>query len=107
MVENKYRINQITIKSKAKCFCPLGKDWYTNQFEVYMEPSDFIPDYCELDDFIEQQINGKEFIIEEAVAVLYEYIAVKYKPVVLSVESAVDDAAHSAVTVTRNSYDAI
>lgn len=105
MIKNEYKINEISIDATAKCFCPLGKDWYTNQFTVNMTPSGFIPDYCEIDAFIKDEINGKHFIIEAAVAMLYEHITEKYRPASLEVLSYVDDAAHSAVTVRRCSYE--
>lgn len=105
MVENVFKINEINIDATAKCYCPLGKDWYTNQFTVNMNPSVFIPDYCELDAFIKEEINGKHLIIEAAVAKLYEHITEKYSPAYLEVVSYVDDAAHSAVTVRRCSYE--
>ena len=103
MVKNEYKINQICIDSTAKCYCPLGKDWYTNQFTINMNPSELIPDYCELDAFIKEELNGKHLIIEAAVAKLYELIEEKYSPSYLEVVSYVDEAAHSAVTVRRSS----
>lgn len=101
MVENKYKINDIEIEMRARCFCPLGQDWYTNQFEIEFQPDETIPDYCELDAFLKNNIDGKEYIIEEAVSVLFEHLEQQYKPVFLCVKSRVTDAAHSAVTVQR------
>lgn len=103
MIKNEYGIEKISIESTAKCFCPLGKDWYTNQFTITMYPYSYLPDYCDLDAFIKENINGKHLIIEAAVAMLYEHIAQTYTPSYLEVLSYVDDAAHSAVTVTRTS----
>ena len=101
MVENTFGIKHIVIESTAKCYCPLGQDWYTNQFYVDFVPGAFIPDYCEMDNWIATNINGKSMIIEQAVAMLYEYLRDTYKPADLNVESYVDDATHSAVTVSR------
>lgn len=106
MIKNEYKIANITIRNdKAKCYCPLGKDWYTNQFEIYIEPAEYIPDYCDVDKYIEENINGKELIIEAAVALLYDYIMETYRPRTLAVTSSVEDAAHSEVTVERASYE--
>ena len=102
MVENTFGINDITIESKAKCYCPLGQDWYTNQFTVNFYPGRYIPDYCEMDNWITANINGKSMIIEEAVARLYEYLRDTYMPIELCVESYVDDAKHSAVTIHKD-----
>ena len=103
MIKNEYGIDEISIDSTAKCYCPLGKDWYTNQFSVTIKPNDYIPDYCELDVFIKDEINGKHLIIEAAVALLFQHITELYDPAYLEVVSYVDDAAHSAVTVRRSS----
>lgn len=101
MVRNEFGIKSITIESTAKCFCPLGNDWYTNQFTVDFNPGEFIPDYCEMDNWIAANINGKSMIIEAAVAALYDYLVNTYSPAGLYVESYVDDARHSAVTVSK------
>lgn len=101
MIKNTFGIGEITIESTAKCYCPLGKDWYTNQFSVDFEPGEYIPDYCEVDEWIAQNINGQHMIIEAAVAALYDHLMNTYKPAGLYVESYVDDAKHSAVTVCK------
>lgn len=101
MVRNEYGIAMIRIESTAKCFCPLGQDWYTNQFEIYFEPDELIPDYCEMDRWIEENINQMHMIIEYAVAALHKYLTDTYKPKSCKVTSYVDDAKHSAVVVTK------
>lgn len=101
MVENGYEIRGITIKNTAKCFCPLGKDWYTNNFVIHFTPDRNIPDYCEMDKWIDQNINGKELIIEAAVHMLHTYLKDTYKPKQVMVESHVTDARHSEVTVYK------
>lgn len=101
MVKNDFRIKTITIHSTAKCYCPLGEDWYTNQFTVEFYPGAYIPDYCEMDKWIQGNINGQSMIIEAAVDALYSYLQNAYNPLALCVQSYVDDARHSAVTVTK------
>lgn len=101
MVKNTYGIGNIIIRSTAKCYCPLGKDWYTNNFEIEFTPGEYIPDYCESDKWIEENINGKSMIIEEAVDSLYNYLEEMYKPEYLYVTSHVEDAKHSAVIVSK------
>lgn len=100
MVENKYGIKNITINPQAKCYCPLGQDWYTNQFTIDIDVAENIPDYVELDKWISGNINGKAFIIEEAVSELHKHIMNTYKPYSCSIRSYVDDAAHSPVIVS-------
>ena len=101
MVNNSFGIKAITIESTAKCYCPLGNDWYTNKFTVDFVPSKFIPDYCEMDNWIAANINGKTMIIEDAVATLHKYLESTYAPASLRVRSFVDDARHSSVTVIK------
>ena len=100
-LENIYGIKKIQIRAEAKCFCPLGKDWYTNHFLIDIEVAEFIPDYCDVDKFIAENINGKHFIIEEAVAILHEYIKGEYFPASCKITSYVDDATHSTVSVVK------
>ena len=49
MVKNIYGIRNISIDAQAKCYCPLGRDWYTNHFTIDIEVAEDIPDYVELD----------------------------------------------------------
>lgn len=100
MVKNKYGIKNVTIDAEAKCYCPLGKDWYTNQFTIDIDVAADIPDYVKLDEWIAENINGHSMIIEEAVATVYEHVMDEYNPYNCSVRSYVDDAAHGVVTVT-------
>ncbi len=101
MIENKYGVTTIKDYPRAKCFCPIGQDWYTNQFKVEIAPGKVIPDYCELDRFVKKEIDGRHMIIEEAVAKLYNHIKEQYSPASLKVLSTVNDAAHSTVTVEK------
>lgn len=100
MVKNKYGIRNISIDAQAKCYCPLGRDWYTNQFTIDIEVANDIPDYVKLDEWIAENINEHSMIIEEAVATVYEHVRDEYNPYNCSVHSYVDDAAHGVVTVT-------
>lgn len=101
MIENEYGISRIKIESTAKNYCPLGKDWYTNNFTIEIDVADSIPDYCDIDEYIYMTINGRSMIIEEAVKYLHDFIVNKYNPDKCVVRSYVDDAAHSAVTVEK------
>lgn len=98
-MENTYGIKKITIKAKAHCYCPLGSDYYTNNFEIIIEPNNNIPDYCDVDAFIKNEIEGKSLIIESAIQKIKEFIEAEYKPNSITVCSTVADAVHSEVTV--------
>ena len=101
MIKNDYGISRINIEATAKNYCPLGRDWYTNNFTIEIEVAHSIPDYCDVDDYIYQTINGRQMISEEAVKYLHDFIVKKYSPDRCVVRSYVDDAAHSPVTVEK------
>jgi len=103
MIENTHRISTITIETETKNFCPIGKDYYTNQFTIYFSPYKAIPDYCELDKWVENNIYGKSLMVEDAVALLFDYLSKEYQPAELEVESYIEDAKHCKVTVSKHS----
>lgn len=100
--KNEQNITAIEFMQNVQCFCPLGNDWYTNQITVEFEPTDTIPDYCEVDDFV-RGLSGKSLLIEDVVASIYNYVYQEYSPAYLRVSSKVDDAKHLPVTVTKQS----
>lgn len=103
-------ISVIEMHCKMRGFCPLGDDYYTNQFKVTFKPGTQIPDYCDVENFLlanekliyhkEFNPHGKKLIIEDSVDLLYEHLQ-QYKPLFLRVESYVDDAAHFPVLVVK------
>lgn len=101
MIANDFGINKITIDCEARCYCPLGKDWYTNQFTIFFEPDEYIPDYLDVDKFVKEEIDNKHFIIEEAVSVLHEFLTIQYRPKSCRVVSFAGDATHSPVSVEK------
>lgn len=101
MIKNEYEIKKITINVQSKNYCPLGKDWYTNNFTIHITPNEFIPDYCDVDEFVKKQINNQQYIIEKAVSELHRYITETYKPLFCKIISSVNDATHSPVIVEK------
>ncbi len=100
--ENKQKISKIIMKPKAICFCPLGNDWYTNEFEVEFVPDKTFPDYCDVEKFLNTVIRGETLIIEDAVSIFYNYLKAEYDPLTLKVTAYVNDVtSHSPVVVIR------
>lgn len=100
--ENKQKISKIIMKPKAICFCPLGNDWYTNEFEVEFVPDKTFPDYCDVEKFLNTVIRGKSLIIEDAVSMFYNYLKAEYDPLALKVTAYVNDVtSHSPVVVIK------
>ena len=99
MVKNDYGVRRITMYPEAICYCPLCKDWYTNKFEVVMTVEDMIPDYCEVEEWLDENLRGKPLIIEEAINEFHEYLSDTYNPESIEITSTVDDAKHFPVRV--------
>lgn len=100
MLYNTENITEILYKDTLKCYCPLGKGTYTNQFKIKIKPSSTIPDYCELHEFI-QKHEGQVLIIEQAVNLVFNYLKAQLEPLELEVKSYVNDANHPPVVVTK------
>jgi len=100
-IENKQKISEIVMKGRSHNFCPIGQTHYTNNYEVVLFPNEVIPDYLDVQDFIEKEINDKELIIEDCVSMLFNHLSISYNPTYLKVSSNVTDAVHPEVTVVK------
>ena len=83
--KNESGVSKIKYTQKCRCFCPIGKADYTNNFTVTITPKKWIPDYCEIDKFIREQLDGKSLVID---------------PYWVVVESVVTVGVHGHVTLT-------
>jgi len=92
---------EIEMHPSAKCFCTLGQQWYQADMTVLMVPGDEVPDYCEVQQFIREEMDGRNLIIEEAVTVLFNHLINEYEPVSLMVEARVGPGLHFPVAVRR------
>lgn len=97
MIENKEKVKYIEMYPKARCFCPIGKAWYTNRFKVSVFPRDCYFDYLDVENFIKEEIEGKSLTIEGACKKLYDYLKKDVEDI--QVESHVNDAVHFPVKV--------
>lgn len=97
--ENKQNISNITLFKKLHNFCILGKDWYTNNLTIIMEPGEIIPDYVEIEAEI-NKLESQELIIEDVVNLVFEIVN-SYNPKRIKVISEVDDATHLKVKVEK------
>lgn len=99
--KNENNISKITMKLTSKNYCPLGRDWYTNQFTVEFIPGEYLCDYLDVIEYIKNSINEKNLIIEDSVSILFDYMRDEYKPSYLKVSSLVTDATHPEVLVEK------
>ena len=84
--KNEYGVSKIKYTQKCRCFCPIGKADYTNNFTVTITPKKWIPDYCEIDEFIREQLDGKSLVIEDAVCKLKQWLTGEIHPCWVEVE---------------------
>ena len=72
------------------------------KIEVEMQSplmAEIIPDYCEIDKFIRECLEGENLVIEEAASKLKKKLVEDVHPSWIMVESAVNDASHGNVVV--------
>lgn len=98
--DNTMGITKIEFQCRTRNYCPLGEDMYTNQFTVVFIPSGQIPDYVDIQNDINNNVDGKDMTVEDAVEAVYNIVD-RFKPEKLCVESYADDAVHFPVTVTK------
>lgn len=101
--KNKQGITNIRMSGTFKAYCPLGRKDYTGNVAIQVNEPSNIPDYCDVDRFVDS-LNGSERIIEDAVCEIHAFIAKQVRSYeLLRVSCRVDDAAHSPVTVVKES----
>lgn len=101
--KNKQGITNIRMSGIFKAYCPLGRKNYTGKVSIQVNEPTNIPDYCDVDSFIDS-LNGRKKIIEDAVDEIHDFITKQVKSYeLLKVSCRVDDAAHSPVTVVKES----
>lgn len=99
-LKNKEKVMSIVMKPTAHVKCRIGGDWYECRFLITFEPNKYYPDYTKVQEFIMQNIDGKELNIEEAAKILYDYL-MKYEPKALSVTNRIEDCkTHFDIDVT-------
>lgn len=98
-MKNEYKVKEIIINERIRCYCPLGKDWYSGDLEAQIFVDEEIPDYLDVDNFIKNEIDGKAYIIEETAHMFYEYLMNTLHPVSLHVTATVKDATHAPVVI--------
>ena len=96
---NTMSIDDIAMEKSVKCFCPIGKSWCTYEIDISMEPLSVIPDYLEVEKYLDEQIGGAALTMEDAASNVRDHIAGKYFPKFVRVSLHCSDAKHMPVTV--------
>lgn len=85
-IENKYKVNELTYEASAFVYCPMGNDWGHIDIFAKIKPNKYLPDYCDIDNFIEKNIEGKTLITEAVGFEVYNFIKNEIEPERLSVK---------------------
>lgn len=93
-------ITKIKFEKDVHCYCPLGESWCTYHIMVTMLPTDTIPDYCEIEQYIDKEVDNKEMTIESATAAVKDYLFSMYDMAMVRVSTSCADAKHFPVMVT-------
>ncbi len=96
---NEY-ILKIKMNPSAHVFCPLGQAWYTLNLNIEMLPDGVIPDYVEVQQWINENLDGKTLSIEDAICNCANYFKTEYTPKQINIDAVVNDAAHFPVIVS-------
>lgn len=84
-IENKQGIDYIIMKPVAYTKCAIGQDWYKNELEIMFQPYSCYPDYTDVNEWIMNNIDGKELNIEDVVETIYNFLKETYEPTFLKV----------------------
>lgn len=102
--ENKMNISSLEMHPTVKCICTIGQTLCTYEMHIHFMPNRVIPDYLEVDEFI-NQMYGKEYTMEEAAAYVADYLFAEYAPVTVDVTLTCKDARHFPATVNACRYE--
>lgn len=92
IIRNTQKVKCIYMHPKAECKCVLGKDWYHIDFDVIFKPSDYYPDYTEVENFIMNNIDGHALNIEDAIQILYGMLSETFEPNDLTVTAKIKNS---------------
>ncbi len=101
-IRNNQKIKQIIMKPAAFTKCELGQDWYENKLEIIFYPDEYYPDYTEVQNWIMENIDGKEMNIEDVIMNIYSFLQKGYRPKSLKIIDYVENCrTHFDVIVER------
>lgn len=100
--ENSKGISRISMRRRFRAYCPIGEKWYSADVSIIVKNPFMIPDYCEVDKYVDDSVDGSEITIEDAVANIYDFVnSICESHSLLGVVCNVEDAAHMPVTVEK------
>jgi hypothetical protein len=98
---NTMGISEIAFTHTVQCVCAIGKSLCTYDMVVEMVPGKVIPDYLEVQEFMDNEVHMHFLTMEDATAAVANYLDLNYLPVSGTVSCLCDDARHFPVRVTK------
>ena len=102
MFKNAVGIDKISFVHTVQCVCAIGKSLCTYEFEVVMVPGEVIPDYLEVQEFMDNEVHMHFLTMEDATAALANYLDETYKRLSGTVACTCCDARHFPVRVEKS-----
>lgn len=99
-IENVDSIDRIEFSKNITLYCPLGYGYYLAKVSVDITPDEILMDYLDIEEFF-KSMEGQEFIIEEAVAKIHDFLKTHYRPLAVIVKVTAESNVHFPVTVTK------
>lgn len=100
-IHNIQGIKEIKITPSVCCYCPLGNDWYNMKVSIQFKVGAYYPNYCDIRQFLNEEIQGKGLIIEDVLDKIYDFM-LSYEPMNLKVSGEVEEIeSHPPVVVTK------
>lgn len=99
-MENKYKLKYIKYTANAFTRCPIGKEWGRMFIEINAEMGSEVPDYCDIDTFIQTEIDGHILMLEEVGCKVYDFFKQLCQPKHLSVTCHDESNAFNTTWVT-------
>lgn len=101
-MENTWKIDHVQMECKAEAImCPLGRAPYTAEFTVDAYDPEEIPDYLDVQKFLDRHMTNSTYIIEELLPLFERYLIKAFDPLRLQIIVSVRDAAHFPVTLAK------
>ena len=100
--KNTMGISEIAFAHTVQCVCAIGKSLCTYDMVVEMVPDEVIPDYLEVQEFMDNEVHMHFLTMEDATAAVADYLNEAYSPASGTVSCLCSDARHFPVRVTKS-----
>ena len=99
--EGNMNINYIRYAQEVFPHCEIGKENYKGKIKVYMEPGEYIMDYCDEYQFIKETYNDNSWSGEVLVNHYFNHLVEQYGPKHLQVVLFATTSGHFPVEISK------